>query len=227
MHSGTLHPFPLLVPFRSLTSKDLSAPVLCSLHGSHSESRCVRGRAGATVQGDTWGRRGKLPQQQPLNLAACISLPNPADKSRCTFPCVIARLSEGTGYLRTCFHRGVILCRVVWDSGFTCENTVMLWFVCYTLITYAFTALLCQAKSPYPHSTGAEFGVPLASSKYCLSSEKACYSLHALTSLYLLPILCQYLHFQRESIGWGETWVPSPGAYIMSNLSILPGRKDG
>lgn len=85
----------------SLTSKDPSG------------SRGVRDRAGAVVRGELRAERGKLPQQQPLNLAACVSFPNPADKSQCTFPCVIARLSEGTGYLRTCFHRGVILSRVV------------------------------------------------------------------------------------------------------------------
>lgn len=32
-------------------------------------------------------------------------------------------------------------------------------------------------------------------------------------------ILCQCLHFQME-------WVPSPRANVISNLSILPGRKD-
>lgn len=119
--------FPTACPISdSLTSKGPSIPVPRSLPGTRSGSRCVRGRVGATVRGEMQGGRGKLPQQPFLNLAACISFPNPADKSRCTLPCVIARLSEGTGYLRTCFHRGIILSRVVWDLGFTRENTVML-----------------------------------------------------------------------------------------------------
>lgn len=149
--------FPTACPISGpLASKDPSVPVPHSLPGTRTGSRGIRGRARAMVRGEIWGGRGNLPQQQALNLAACVSFPNPADKSRCTFLCVITRLSEGTGYPRTCFHRGIILSRVVRDSGFTHENTVMLWFVCYTLITYAFTAPLCQAKSLYPHSVSAE-----------------------------------------------------------------------
>lgn len=103
-HSVTLHPSPLLVLFQAPSLPRIPVSVPRSLPSTCSGCRGVENRARATA----WGGRGKLPRQQSLDLAACVSIPNPTDKSRCTFPCVIARLSEGTGYLRTCFHRGII-----------------------------------------------------------------------------------------------------------------------
>lgn len=100
--------FPTACPVSvSLTSMDPSVSVPAAFpafHCSCSGCRRVENRARATA----WGGRGKLPWRQSLDLAACISFPNPADKSWCTFPCVIARLSESKGYLRTCFHWGMI-----------------------------------------------------------------------------------------------------------------------
>lgn len=133
----------------------------------------VRCRGRAMVWGEMRGSRRKLPQQQSLNLAAWVSFTNPADKSQCTFLCVIARLSEGTGYLRTWFHRGVILSRVVWDPGFTHENAINL--ICLLYVdNLCLHDSLVPGKIPLSTQSECRTRVPLVSFKCCRSNEKTC-----------------------------------------------------
>lgn len=64
--------FPTACPISgSLASKDPSVPVPRSFPGTRSGSRGVRGRAGAVVRGG----RGKLPQQQSLELGCLHFIP--------------------------------------------------------------------------------------------------------------------------------------------------------
>lgn len=108
--------FPAAPISDSPSHKDPTAP--CP--GTRGRNRGARGRA--TAQREVQVGRGKLPQQQSLSLAACVSLSNPADNSWCKFPSVLTRLSEGAGYLRTCFHGGIIYLGVVRLRFHTCCN---------------------------------------------------------------------------------------------------------